>query len=36
MALVAVLTVTTIGFGSGAALFGDAAVTEHGAAAEAG
>ena len=31
MAVVAVLTVTMIGFGSGAALFGDAAVTEHGA-----
>jgi len=36
MALVAVLTVTTIGFGAGAALFGDAAVTEHGAEAETG
>ena len=36
MALVAVLTVTVIGFGSGAALFGDAAVHEHGAEAEAG
>jgi len=36
MALVAVLTVTAIGFGSGAAMFGDAAVTEHGAEAEAG
>jgi hypothetical protein len=36
IALVAVLAVTVIGFGSGAALFGDAAVTEHGAAAEGG
>ena len=36
MALMAVLTVTVIGFGSGAALFGDAAVTEHGAEAQAG
>jgi hypothetical protein len=36
MILVAVLAVTAIGFGSGAALFGDAAVTEHGAQAEVG
>jgi hypothetical protein len=35
MALVAVLAVTAICFGSGAALFGDATVTEHGAEAEA-
>ena len=36
MTLVAVLAVSTIGVGSGAALFGDAAVTAHGAEAEAG
>jgi hypothetical protein len=34
MALVAVLTVTMVGFGSAAALFGDAPVTEHGATSE--